>query len=380
MKKHLIIPTLAALAAAPVTFLATSSTADAIVGGTDIGIDQVPWQVSLQDAQGHFCGGSILDATTIITAAHCLDGISAGELRIVAGTADLRDDTFAQSVGAASMIAYPGYASTELGDVAVITLSTPLALGVGAQPITPATADELATATTAVVSGWGATSEDDEAEHARLQMATVPLVSDAACAASVGNDAFSEVCAGGTGTDSCYGDSGGPLVITTADGPRLAGIVSWGEACGGSTPGVYTELPAFADFVTSSSTGTPLPGPDADPDPEPVSENPSTPDAPMSSVDDTNDRWADGEDSWDAADSWLEDEGDPASGVWEDDADGWNDDAWTDEADSWDDGSWNDEAWMDEADSWDDSGWNDDCGEWEDTWEVEVRWDHEYSD
>ncbi|MEZ5227733.1 MAG: serine protease [Acidimicrobiales bacterium] len=254
MKKHLIIPTLAALAAAPVTFLATSSTADAIVGGTDIGIDQVPWQVSLQDAQGHFCGGSILDATTIITAAHCLDGISAGELRIVAGTADLRDDTFAQSVGAASMIAYPGYASTELGDVAVITLSTPLALGVGAQPITPATADELATATTAVVSGWGATSEDDEAEHARLQMATVPWVSDAACAASVGNDAFSEVCAGGTGTDSCYGDSGGPLVITTADGPRLAGIVSWGRSCGGRHP-VCT--PSFRPSPTSSLRAAP---------------------------------------------------------------------------------------------------------------------------
>ncbi len=57
------------------------------------------------------------------------------------------------------------------------------------------------------------------------------------------------MCAGGTGTNSCYGDSGGPLAIDTPRGRVLAGVVSWGEECGGPTPGVHPEAPPFADWI-----------------------------------------------------------------------------------------------------------------------------------
>lgn len=43
-----------------------------VIGGQAISIEQLPFIVALEAEQvGQFCGGAILDATTVITAAHC---------------------------------------------------------------------------------------------------------------------------------------------------------------------------------------------------------------------------------------------------------------------------------------------------------------------
>lgn len=42
-----------------------------IVGGFEIDIKDVPWQVSLHTNGSHFCGGSIISPKWILTAAHC---------------------------------------------------------------------------------------------------------------------------------------------------------------------------------------------------------------------------------------------------------------------------------------------------------------------
>ncbi len=87
-----------------------------------------------------------------------------------------------------------------------------------------------------------------------LQKATVPIVSDAKCAAAYGTsfDAATMVCAGYDqgGTDTCQGDSGGPLVVAG----KLAGITSWGEGC--ARPGkygVYTRVSAVSSFIATAA-------------------------------------------------------------------------------------------------------------------------------
>lgn len=245
---------LAALGAAVLAgaLLLSGGSAGAIVNGTPTEVSSAPWQVSLQDGEGGYCGGSIIDATTIVTAAHCVQGETPSGTTIRAGVTNSNSPS-GQDVDVASITPHPDYAVNELGDIAVIKLSEPLTFNSMVQPIELATAAELEAATEATVTGWGATSENGEGSPDQLLSATVPLVDDASCNVALGIDAAAEVCAGGTGTDSCYGDSGGPLVIDTSTGPKLAGVVSWGDECGAETPGVYAEVPNYVDFLTSGS-------------------------------------------------------------------------------------------------------------------------------
>ena len=43
-----------------------------IVNGEEAGRKETPWMVSLQTSYGfHFCGGSLISSTEVVTAAHC---------------------------------------------------------------------------------------------------------------------------------------------------------------------------------------------------------------------------------------------------------------------------------------------------------------------
>ncbi|KAF5286458.1 hypothetical protein FQR65_LT02225 [Abscondita terminalis] len=57
-----------------------------IVGGNDAKIEDYPYQISLELNGSHNCGGSILSAVKILTAAHCTISYTIGTLRIRAGS------------------------------------------------------------------------------------------------------------------------------------------------------------------------------------------------------------------------------------------------------------------------------------------------------
>ena len=56
-----------------------------IVGG-QIAPSPIPWQVSVQNGGQHFCGGTILDTFTILSAAHCFKRDSVDGYSIRAGS------------------------------------------------------------------------------------------------------------------------------------------------------------------------------------------------------------------------------------------------------------------------------------------------------
>ncbi|EST34730.1 S1 family peptidase [Streptomyces roseochromogenus] len=246
---------LVATAATAATALLASPTASAapqpIVGGTTTTTAEYPFVVQITDASGNqFCGGTLVAAKKVVTAAHCMAGESAGSVRVVGGRTYL-NGTDGTVSDVSKIWVNPGYSDATNGDdVAVLTLSTAL-------PYTPVSyvsssqTGVYAAGTTARILGWGTTSENGSSSN-QLRTATVPIVADSSCKTSYGSDFVQSdmVCAGLTtgGVDTCQGDSGGPLLI----GGVLAGITSWGEGCAeAGYPGVYTRLTTFSDLVTA---------------------------------------------------------------------------------------------------------------------------------
>lgn len=77
---------LAGLMASAVSAAPTPQDSVDIVGGTVAAAGDFPFIVSLQRSGSHFCGGSLLDSRTVVTAAHCTVGQTASSLTVRAGS------------------------------------------------------------------------------------------------------------------------------------------------------------------------------------------------------------------------------------------------------------------------------------------------------
>ena len=239
--------------------------ASAIIKGQTVTQGTYPWMVALKDVAGQFCGGSIIQADLILTAAHCVNDTSAAAIRVQAGTVYL-NDFWSQTRTVKQIRVHPQYSTTnDRNDVAVLILSTPLNLNTRVQPIR--TADKVAQASLidaqspAVVMGWGATSDLLADAPNQLRAADVKIVGDAGCNWLWGGgiDALSMLCANSTvKADACSGDSGGPLVVTdpTTHIWYQTGVVSFGDTCDAAeTPGVYADVANLAPFINSRGAG-----------------------------------------------------------------------------------------------------------------------------
>ena len=258
--------TLAALAIAPAAAGAMTIT-PRIVGGGTVSTSTYPWQalVTMENDTGpYMCGGVILSATRVATAAHCVVGFS--NFKVYAGVDSL--PTSATPVPAAAADAMPTYdADTDINDAAVLTLGTPgltLAGNVQSIPlVAPAAYPSAGTPLT--VSGYGELSESGPAATS-LQGATVNAVADDVCQADYARTLSPitrpdlVLCAAATNPDrdACYGDSGGPLVTQTTP-PVLVGIVNSGSAAPNPAfPGIYAEVadPAINAFLAGRAMPT----------------------------------------------------------------------------------------------------------------------------
>ncbi|KUL43453.1 S1 family peptidase [Streptomyces regalis] len=249
-KTAAVVATAAAAAAALLSAPTAEAASTRIVGGTTTTTTAYPFMMQITDAsQSQFCGGTLVSATKVVTAAHCMVGETTSSVRVVGGRT-YRNGTNGTVSRVSDIWVHPDYTdATDGNDVAVLTLSTSMPYTT-ASYVDSSDTGVYAAGTTARIVGWGTTSSNGSSSN-QLRTATVPTVSNSSCASSYGSDflASDMVCAGYTsgGTDTCQGDSGGPLLI----GGVLAGITSWGEGCAqAGYPGVYTRLTTFSDEVT----------------------------------------------------------------------------------------------------------------------------------
>jgi secreted trypsin-like serine protease len=243
--------------------------------------------------QSQFCDGALIAPTLVLTAAHCAieresdDDFEVGpnQAAALAGVASLTNWKSGQRIAVKDVFVHPNYSTRgEAYDVAVMRLKSPMTLNANVSTISMVSDAEdswwgdgagVPTTSNAVgprVAGWGNTIAWGRGESypARLRETLIPIASDQSCAMpfrpGLGDAGFNSTtmfCAGvpdsdgddtngTTGIDTCSGDSGGPLVVGDGSGQwRVAGIVSWGLACGARRYGAYSRIAAVRDWVNS---------------------------------------------------------------------------------------------------------------------------------
>lgn len=216
-------------------------------------------------SSGGSCTGTLVSREWVLTAGHCASVTGslfgtplyfpASSYAVVLGTTRA-DGAGGTRLGVDAIRTPPGYVGTRSSDVALLHLT-------GTAPQAPVRiagrgAGALwAPGTLETIAGFGLTSEGAAEGPQTMQVARVPIVPDATCAAAYPNDrdaptypdvfeSVTQICAGYPqgGTDTCQGDSGGPLFGQDADGAlKLVGSTSRGFGCArAGYPGVYARL------------------------------------------------------------------------------------------------------------------------------------------
>ncbi|XP_037811742.1 trypsin alpha-like [Lucilia sericata] len=208
-----------------------------IVGGRPLNIIEAPYQVAVYNDNFFICGGSIISADWVLTAAHCLKG--GGTFKIRAGS------RFRERGGvvryARYVIVNSGYNLITLdNDIGLIRLKRRLKFSPKIRPVRLAKPN-FKLPQKYLVSGWGSLRETSSKPSNVLRGVTVARVSHRTCRNKFRREfpvTRLVICAASPAKDACEGDSGGPL---TNNGFQY-GIVSYGIGCARRAfPGVYTN-------------------------------------------------------------------------------------------------------------------------------------------
>ncbi|XP_055855274.1 lectizyme-like [Episyrphus balteatus] len=244
---------------------ATSSTSVAgqsrIAGGKKAAANSAPFIVSLQKSEKgkniHYCGGTILNANWVVTAAHCLSSktlaystvLVAGSILVDGSTSTVQKRNIDYYVVHELFVG--GIAPYDIGLVYTkLAFKWTSAVGPAVLPKADSTPSG-----TASLYGWGSTSTTaaDKFPSSLQVVSSIPIITLSECENELGSHGSNlhdtNVCTGdsNSGISICKSDSGGPLI----QGKTLVGIISWGKTpCGQkNSPSVYVRVSAFNSWI-----------------------------------------------------------------------------------------------------------------------------------
>ncbi|XP_018426460.1 PREDICTED: chymotrypsin-like elastase family member 1 [Nanorana parkeri] len=236
-----------------------------VVGGSNVARNAWPWQVSLQYLSGsswyHTCGGSLISANRVLTAAHCVDRVVSYRVGLGEYSLSANDGT-EQNIAVSSIRKHASWNTNNVAagfDIAILWLASSATLNTSVRAASlPSSGYILAHNYNCVVTGWGRTSTGG-ALATILQQVTLPVVAQATCSLSAwwgSTVKTSMICAGGDGVrSSCNGDSGGPLNCSVGGSYQVHGIVSFGSSLGCNyfqKPSVFTRVSAYNSWINSN--------------------------------------------------------------------------------------------------------------------------------
>jgi secreted trypsin-like serine protease len=230
-----------------------------IVGGVEVSPKfRYPFMVTLFDFGSLFCGGILVNPTTVITAAHCSQRKPSKDLEVFGHRHNLASDVQSENglvFSVDKIIPHPQYSSNNFAnDVAIwkVTLKSGSLSVLGKYQVNLDNGAASKPGALLYIAGWGTTSSGGDISDVLLET-VVPVSTPENCKRAYPNVHPTSICAGFQegGKDTCQGDSGGPMFTQNGNGViTLVGITSYGNGCAlKDFPGVYTRV--SAESVTS---------------------------------------------------------------------------------------------------------------------------------
>jgi len=251
-----------------------------VFGGKEAKEGQFPFMVSLVWTSrrtrkvSSFCGGVLITAKHVLTAAHCFNTVTkkdweseAVDVRV--GLVDLtKREKRNNSARIVDVKIHEGFRKSGVGvkdDIAIVTLSHEVDAGTVCLP----TEHQNIRNKTAVVAGWGKTNQGINGDTVlKLRYAHLKEIGLEECRVKYNHFlrnnrkkaklTENQLCAGDEQADACGGDSGGPLLHINSDYAwMVVGVVSFGpSSCAREVPGVYTKVANYLHWI-KKNTGLP---------------------------------------------------------------------------------------------------------------------------
>jgi hypothetical protein len=240
-----------------------------LVGGVAVESTEWPWQAALEISTWRIngdrpsCGGSVIDANWILTAAHCVVDanvndpynpyVTVAPANIDVRTGSDRFDVGGQASKVKRIVRHPEYNPLTLeNDIALLELKGPVFVE-PVRPVTPEREETLAClGTEGSVTGW-TPSDFCGNQVTLLSKVDATLVDPSNCRDAYENVTNDMICTESEvgETEDCQLDDGSPLVVDNGRGGFVqAGVVSRGNDCDSAgEPTVHIRLANYVEWM-----------------------------------------------------------------------------------------------------------------------------------
>uniref|UniRef100_A0A8C5NVN0 Serine protease 57 n=1 Tax=Jaculus jaculus TaxID=51337 RepID=A0A8C5NVN0_JACJA len=219
-----------------VLYMATSATgswASWIVGGHEVTPHSRPYMVSVSFEGRHHCGGFLLRARWVVSAAHCFSDRDPGAGLVVLGAHTLQaSEPTRQVLGITAIIRHPEYQlETHANDICLLRLNGSAILGsaVGLLRLPRRRAKPPSVGARCHVAGWGFVSDFEEPPPGLME-AEVRVLGLGVC-------------------NSSWRGQLRPAMLCTRSGDRRRRGFCSADSGGPMTPDVYTQVSAFVVWI-----------------------------------------------------------------------------------------------------------------------------------